>query len=234
MVDRRIKYYELDLLYGRDIFIDGIKIKNYTLGKIKNILFNESFYKLKTYLSDFENKKDLNKCIETNLDILLLFLECSSVSYNETMSSYCIYIFNEEEKTTVKLLNEDAVEIIFLLLKEMYWCKKSQAASKLIDESKAGDEKTLKAIQKWNQNQIQYNNKTESNMTIFSAIERCASLGIGGYDFNTIQDITLYQLQCLIDSHTADAIFKGYLSGMYSQIDISKVNVSKLHWCNES
>lgn len=235
MVDKRIKNYELDLLYGKDIFIDEIKIKNYTLGEIANILLNESFYRLKIYLRDFKDKKDINRSVESNIDVLSFFLECSSVTYNEAMSSYCVYIFDKEGKMTVKLLDENAIETIFLLLKEMYWCKNApQSTSRLIDESKAGDEKTLKAIQKWNQNQIQYNNKSESNITIFSAIERCASLRIGGYNFKTIQEITLYQLQCLIDSHTSDAIFRGYLSGFYSQCDMSKQDTSKIHWCNES
>lgn len=234
MIDKRIKQYELDLLFGNDIFVDGIKIKNYTLGKIKDMLLNKSFYQLKTYLRDFKDGSNISKYTQTNINVLAFFLECSSVTYNDAMSNYCVYYYDEEKKMSVKLLSEDTVKVIFLLLKEMYWCKNIQTTSKLIDESKAGDKKTLEAIQKWNQNQIKYNNKDESSMSIFSAIERCASLNIGGYNFKTIQDITLYQLQCLIDSHTFDAIFKGYLSGMYSQIDISKVDMSTVHWCNES
>lgn len=232
MVDDRIKGYELDLLFGRDVYIKGVKVLNYTLGEIDKIIFNEKFYELKRYLIEFNSIKDVGKNIQLNVEVLAAFLMCENVSYKTEISTYCIQHM-VEDKVSIATLTDSELEIVFLLLKEMYWCKASGEVG-LIDESKAADENVLKKIREINENRAKYaNSKKDSKVTLFSSIERCASLGIGGYNFKTIQDITLYQLQCLIGSHTSDVIFRGFLSGMYSQSDMTKLSMTDVHWCNE-
>ena len=232
MVDDRIKGYELDLLFGRDIYIKEVKILNCTLGEIDSLIFDEKFYELKRYLIEFKDVKDVGKNIQLNVDVLATFLMCDKASYNSGISAYCVQ-YSLEDKVSVMTLTNKELEIAFLLLKEMYWCKGSNSTG-LIDESKAADENALEKIREINKNRTKYaSSKKDSNVTLFSSIERCASLGIGGYNFKTIQDITLYQLRCLIDSHTSDVIFKGFLSGLYSQSDMNKLNMSDIHWCNE-
>lgn len=233
MVNERIKGYELDLLYGRDIYIKGVKIRNYTLGEIDKLVFNEEFYKLKRHLTEFKDINDVGKNIQLNVDVLATFLVCENASYNAGISTYCIQ-HSVEDKVSIVTLTDKELEVVFLLLKEMYWCNNAGKGNGLIDESKAADENALKRIKEINETRTKFaNSKKDSRVTLFSSIERCASLGIGGYNFKTIQDITLYQLQCLIDSHTSDVIFRGFLSGLYSQSDMTKLNMADVYWCNE-
>lgn len=240
MVSDKVKVYELDLLYGNDIFYKGLKITNLKLKDINAILFNQLFYDVKKYLSDTEKSKEYN--LESTIMTISLFVECLNVEespFGGLKVTKIKKVFNsdkdiEEDAFEVVMLSDDDIEIIFELIREMYWCRKAEVSTddKLIDETKAGDEHTLQAIKKWNENQLKYNsNKKESKTTIFSIIERCASLGLGGYNFTTIQDITLYQLKCLHEGHTSDCTFNGYLAGLYSQVDISKVDTSNIGWC---
>lgn len=238
MVSDDIKFYETDLLYGNDIIYKGLKILNIKLRDIKQVLFNTSFSEIKKYISDINATSDYD--VDMNIKMLSMFVECYGVDvtpFGEYSIAKLENVFNEdkqisEEKFKITTLSDDDMHIIISIIKEMYWCRKANNEdSKLIDESKAGDEKTLEGIRKWNENQIKYNSKKESNTTIFSLIERCAALGLGGYNFTTIQELTLYQLQCLIEAHNADCTFRGYLSGIYSQADMKKIDMSSVNWC---
>lgn len=231
MTDKEIiKFYDLKLALGDDIYINGIKILNYKISVIKDLIYNEIFVGCMKIITKFmkgdADTHEISYCLSNLLD-------CEYVDYKVPLNTYIAYLEDENGEVIVKQLSKEDVKIIFVLLSEMY-ARGKTLSSDLIDESKAADEETREKIKKINENKKKYEHaKIKSNVTLQSIIKKCAALNLGGYNFETIQDLTFYQVRCLADAHDSNSSYMGYYSGLYSQVDLKEVDHGGMYWAND-